>query len=398
MSGPDIFAPGFAADPYPHYARMRADFPLYQHTATGAWVLSRHADVQAALTDADFTTDSYAAQIEPLLGVTVVQRDGAAHARERRLLAAPFQARSVETAFAGPIAAQAQALIATFAGRGAADLVADFTAAFPVGVLALVLGLPMADRAQFRGWYSALLRFGLNLAGDPAVTQAGFAARDALAAYLRPLVAEARAGRGQGMLAMLAAARADGEALSDAEIIGFAMLMVFAGGETVEKTLATLLRNLLAHPQALAAVTADRGRLETALAESMRFTAPTHMVPRRTRAARPVSGGVIPADAEVICFLASANRDAARFARPDDFDIDRADLDAPRAFTAAAAHLAFGAGRHFCLGAQLARVEVLTAVNLLLDALPGLALDGDPPPDRGLFLRGPDSLPVRFNT
>lgn len=396
MSGPDIFAPDFALDPYPAYARMRAEHPLYQHGPTGAWVLSRHADVAEALTNPDFTTASYAAQIEPLLGVTVVQRDGAAHARERRLLAAPFQARNVETRFQQAIAAQARALIAGFRDRGEADLVGDFIAAFPVGVLALVLGLPAADRAVFREWYSALLRFGLNLTGDPEVARAGLAARDALAEYLRPLVAKARAGEGSGLLAMLSVPDAADEVLGEDEIIRFGMLMVFAGGETVEKTLGTLLRNLLAHPAALAEVTAERGLLEAALAESMRFTAPTHMVPRRTRAEVRVSGGVIPADGEVICFLGSANRDERRFARADVFDIHRGDLDPARAFTAGASHLAFGAGRHFCLGAQLARVEVLTAVNLLLDQLPGLALVGEAPGDRGLFLRGPEALHVRF--
>lgn len=397
MTGPDIFAPGFAADPYPAYAAMRAHHPLYQHAATGAFVLSRHADVAEALTNPDFTTASYAAQIEPLLGVTVVQRDGAAHTSERRLLAAPFQARNVESLFQAAIATQARGLIETFRARGEADLVADFIAAFPVGVLALVLGLPAADRASFRQWYTALLRFGLNLTGDPEVTRAGLAARDSLAAYLRPLVAQARAGNGTGLLALLAAPSDSGETLADDEIVRFGMLMVFAGGETVEKTLATLLRNLLAHPETLAEVTANRTLLETALAESMRYTAPTHMVPRQTRADVTVSGGTIPAKSEVICFLGAANRDERRFTAPDSFNIHRPDLDAPRAFTAGASHLAFGAGRHFCLGAQLARVEVLTAVNTLLDLLPGLVLVGEAPPDRGLFLRGPETLRVRFS-
>jgi pulcherriminic acid synthase len=397
MTGPDIFAPSFAADPYPHYAAMRTHHPLYQHPQTGAWILSRHADVTEALTNPDFTTASYAAQIEPLLGVTVVQRDGAEHARERRLLAAPFQPARVQSLFADAIAAQATALIETFRHKGEADLVADFIAAYPVGILALVLGLPQSDRDTFRTWYTSLLRFGLNLTGDPEIARAGLEARDALAAYLAPLVAAARAGQGTGLLAMLATGES-GDSLTDDDIIRFGMLMVFAGGETVEKTTATFLRNLLAHPETLAEIRQNRTLLETALAESLRYTAPTHMVPRQTRADVQVSGGTIPSGAEVICFLGSANRDESRFAQADTYNIHRTDLDSPRAFTAAATHTAFGAGRHFCLGAPLARVEVLTAVNLLLDALPDLALVGLPPGDQGLFLRGPASLPVRFST
>ena len=176
------------------------------------------------------------------------------------------------------------------------------------------------------------------------------------------------------------------------------MLMVFAGGETTEKGLATTLRNLLAHPDALEAVRQDRSLLPRAIAESFRYTAPTHMVPRQTRAEIEVSGGILPAGAEVMCFLGSANRDERRFADPDRFDLHRPESDPERAFTGAAAHLAFGGGRHFCLGAVLSRFEIEVALNRIFDALPDLRLaDDTPPPDVGLFLRGPATLPVRFS-
>jgi cytochrome P450 len=176
------------------------------------------------------------------------------------------------------------------------------------------------------------------------------------------------------------------------------MLMVFAGGETTEKGLSTTLRNLLAHPDALAAVRHDRSLVARAIAESFRFTAPTHMVPRQTREEIAVSGGILPAGAEVMCFLGSANRDERRFADPDRFDLHRPEADPDRAFTGQAAHLAFGGGRHFCLGAVLSRFEIEVAVNRILDALPDLRLANEvPPPDVGLFLRGPATLPVRFS-
>jgi pulcherriminic acid synthase len=175
------------------------------------------------------------------------------------------------------------------------------------------------------------------------------------------------------------------------------MLMVFAGGETTEKGLATTLRNLLAHPDALESVREDRSLLPRAIAESFRYTAPTHMVPRQTSDEVRVSGGTLPAGAEVLCFLGSANRDERRFADPDRFDLHRPESDPKRAFTGAADHLAFGGGRHFCLGAVLSRFEIEMAVNRILDTLPRLRLAGDAPPDVGLFLRGPATLPVRFS-
>ena len=196
---------------------------------------------------------------------------------------------------------------------------------------------------------------------------------------------------------MLAQAEVEGQQLSDDEIVRFGMLMIFAGGETVEKTLATFVRNLVANPEQLSALRADRGLLDQALAESLRYTAPTHMIPRKTRADLPVSGGRIPAEAEVICFLGSANRDERKFAEPDHYDMRRTDLDADRAFTSVANHAAFGAGRHFCLGAMMAKTEVEIAMNRLLDATDGLSFaDGEPPADQGLFLRGPSRLALHF--
>ena len=196
----------------------------------------------------------------------------------------------------------------------------------------------------------------------------------------------------------MATTTVEGDRLSDEQIIRFAMLMVFAAGETTEKGLATTLRNLLAHPGALGEVRQDRALLPRAIAESFRYTAPTHMVPRQTAEEVRVSGGILPAGAEVMCFLGSANRDERRFADPDRFDFMRPEADPKRAFTGAADHLAFGGGRHFCLGAVLSRFEIEVAINRIFDALPDLRLADDAaPPDVGLFLRGPATLPVRFS-
>jgi cytochrome P450 len=397
MTAPDIFSAAFASDPYPLYRLMRDAYPLYVHPAANAYILSRHVDVCAALRDERFTTRSYAAQIEPLLGETLVQREGRDHARERRLLAAPFRGDRFEAMFAPAIVAVADDLIDGFRLNGAVELIGDFVTSYAVRALAVVVGLPPSDVDRFRSWYTALLRFGVNLIGDPGIHQAGIAARDALDSYLRPLVAARRRIPGPGLLSLLAAAEVDGQRLTDDAIVRSAMLMVFAGGETVEKTLATFVRNLLAHPDQLAMLRADRSLMDRALAESLRYTAPTHMVPRQTKAEVAVSGGVIPAEADVLCFLGSANRDERRFADPDRFDMLRADLDATRAFNSLADHTAFGLGRHFCLGAMMAKIEVGIAVDRLLEAMPDLRFAaGSPPRDEGRFLRGPQCLELRF--
>lgn len=395
---PDIFSPEFIADPYPLYRRMRDEHPLYFHGPTQAWILSRYDDVKKALNDPAFTTRSYAAQTEPLLGRTLIQLEGREHSLQRGLLTPSFREGILGERFSALIGGAIDELTGAVASRGEADLIADVVVHLPVRIMAGMLGLPAQDRGRFRGWYTALIQGALNLTGDPAVALAGTTARDELDACLRPLIAVRRADPGIDLISTLATTTVEGDRLSDEQIIRFAMLMVFAGGETTEKGLATTLRNLLAHPAALARVRQDRSLLPRAIAESFRLTAPTHMVPRQTSAEVEVSGGILPAGAEVMCFLGSANRDERRFADPDRFDLDRPESDPRRAFTGGAAHLAFGSGRHFCLGAVLSRFEIEVALDRMLDALPDLRLAGEtPPPDAGLFLRGPATLPVRFS-
>jgi len=397
-SPPDIFSPEFAADPYPHYRRMRDEYPLYFHAPTQAWILSRYDDVRLALTHASFTTRSYAAQTEPLLGKTIIQLDGREHALQRGLLTPSFRDGSIRERFSDLIVRAIDELTGAVASRGEADLIGDVVVHLPVRIMAGLLGLPAQDRDRFRVWYTALIQGALNLTRDPGVAHAATTARDQLDAYLRPLIIARRENPGTDLISTLAATIVEGDRLTDEQIIRFAMLMVFAGGETTEKGLATTLRNLLAHPEALAAVRQNLSLLPRAIAESFRFTAPTHMVPRQTCEVVEVSGGLLPAGAEVMCFLGSANRDERRFADPDRFDLNRPEADPKRAFTGAADHLAFGGGRHFCLGAVLSRFEIETAVTRILDALPDLRLaDDTPPPDVGLFLRGPAKLPVRFS-
>jgi cytochrome P450 len=394
---PDFFAPEFAVDPYPHYRRMRNEYPLYFHAPTQAWILSRYEDVRAALTNPSFTTRSYAAQTEPLLGKTLIQLDGREHALQRGLLTPSFSAVSIRERFSTLIGDSIDSLIAAIASQGKADLISDLVVHLPVRIMAGLLDLPARDRDRFRAWYTALIQGALNLTRDGDIAAAANTARVELDAYLRPIVAARRERPGTDLISTLATTTVEGERLSDEQIVRFAMLIVFAGGETTEKALSTTVRNLLAHPDALAAVRRDRSLLPRAIAESFRYTAPTHMVPRQTCEEIQVSGGILPAGAEVMCFLASANRDERRFVDPDRFDLYRPESDSERAFTGQAAHLAFGGGRHFCLGAVLSRFEIEVALNRILDALPDLALADDiAAPDVGLFLRGPATLRVRF--
>ncbi|WP_338703156.1 cytochrome P450 [Streptomyces sp. Q6] len=396
---PDILSPEFAANPYPAYRAMRESAPLIWHEPTQSWIISRYADVERVFKDkeAQFTTDNYNWQIEPVHGKTILQLSGREHAVRRALVAPAFRGSDLQAKFLPVIESNSRELIDQFRATGSADLVGDYATRFPVNVIADMLGLDKADHARFHGWYTAVIAFLGNLSGDPEVAAAGERTRVEFAEYMIPIIQARRENLGDDLLSTLCAAEVDGVRMSDEDIKAFCSLLLAAGGETTDKAIASIFANLLTHPEQLAAVREDRSLIPRAFAETLRFTPPVHMIMRQSAVDVEVSGGTIPAGATVTCLIGAANRDEQRYKDPDRFDLFRDDLTATTAFSAAADHLAFALGRHFCVGALLAKAEVETGVNQLLDAMPDLRLaDGFDPVEQGVFTRGPQSLPVRF--
>jgi pulcherriminic acid synthase len=396
---PDILSPEFAADPYPAYRSMREHAPLLWHEPTGSYLLSRYEDVERAFKDKEsvFTTENYDWQLEPVHGRTIVQLSGREHAVRRALVAPAFRGSDLRDKFLPVIESNSRELIDAFRHKGEVDLVDSFATRFPVNVIADMLGLDKADHDRFHGWYTSVVAYFGNLARDPDVAAAGERTRVEFTEYMIPIIQERRENLGEDLLSTLCAAEVDGVRMSDEDIKAFCSLLLAAGGETTDKAIAGMFANLLVHPDQMAAVREDRSLIDRALAETLRFTPPVHMIMRQTAADVTVSGGTIPAGATVTCLIGAANRDEERYRDPDRFDIFRDDLTATTAFSAAADHLAFALGRHFCVGALLARAEVQTGVGQLLDAMPDLRLaDGFVPREQGVFTRGPRSLPVRF--
>lgn len=396
---PDILSPAFAADPYGAYRTLRESAPLLRHEATDSYVVSRYEDVERIFKDKaqEFTTENYDWQLEPVHGRTILQLSGREHAVRRALVAPAFRGADLQEKFLPVIERNARELIDGFRDSGEADLVEAFATRFPVLVIADMLGLDRSDHDRFHDWYTTVIAFLGNLAGDPAVAAAGERTRQEFAAYMIPVIQERRQSPGDDLLSALCAAEVDGVRMSDEDIKAFCSLLLAAGGETTDKAIASIFANLLAHPEQLAAVRTDRSLIDRAFAETLRYTPPVHMIMRRTAHEVKLTGGTVPAGATVTCLIGAANRDADRYDEPDRFDIFRTDLTSTTAFSAAADHLAFALGRHFCVGALLARAEVETGVNQLLDAMPDLRLaDGFVPAEQGVFTRGPGSLPVRF--
>lgn len=396
---PDILSPEFAANPYPAYRTMRESAPLIWHEATQSYIVSRYEDVERVFKDkaGEFTTENYDWQLEPVHGKTIVQLDGREHAVRRALVAPAFRGNDLQEKFLPVIERNSRALIDAFRHTGSADLVADYATHFPVSVIADMLGLDKADHDRFHRWYTTVVAYLGNLSGDPEVKAAGERTRVEFTEYMLPIIRERRDDLGDDLLSTLCAAEVDGVKMSDEDIKAFCSLLLAAGGETTDKAIAGIFANLLAHPDQLAAVREDRGLIPRAFAETLRHSPPVHMIMRQSATEVTLSGGTIPAGATVTCLIGAANRDENRYRNPDSFDIFRDDLSATTAFSAAADHLAFALGRHFCVGALLAKAEVETGVGQLLDAMPDLRLvDGFDPVEHGVFTRGPKSLPVRF--
>ncbi|HZB33024.1 MAG TPA: cytochrome P450 [Streptosporangiaceae bacterium] len=394
---PDILSDEFAADPYSAYRLMREHAPLFWHEGTQSFVISRYADVARAFREPVFTTANYDWQIEPVHGRTILQMSGREHSVRRALVAPAFRGRTLEERFAPVIEQNAGELIDGFRAAGAADLVSQFATRFPINVIVDMLGLDKSDHPRFHRWYTAIIAFLSNLRQDPEVAAAGLRTREELASYLIPIIQRRREHLGDDLLSTLCSAEIDGTRMSDEDIKAFCSLLLAAGGETTDKAIGSLFANLLTHPDQLEAVRRDRSLIPRAFAETLRYTPPVHMIMRQPANTVVFSGGIVPAGSTLICLIGSANRDEQRYANADSFDIFRTDLTTEKAFTAAADHLAFALGRHFCVGALLAKTEVEVGTNQLLDALPGLRLaDGVTPVEQGVFTRGPAALPVRF--
>ncbi|MFD5977880.1 MULTISPECIES: cytochrome P450 [Streptomyces] len=378
---------------------MRDDEPLIWHEATNSYIVSRYEDVERVFKDkkGEFSTENYDWQIEPVHGRTILQLSGREHAVRRALVAPAFRGSDLRDKFLPVIERNSRELIDRFRTTGSVDLVTDYASRFPVNVIADMLGLDKSDYDRFHGWYTAVIAFLGNLSGDQEVIRAGERTRVEFAEYMLPIIRERREAPGDDLLSVLCTAEVDGVRMSDEDIKAFCSLLLAAGGETTDKAIAAIFANLLRHPDQLAAVRADRELISRAFAETLRYTPPVHMIMRQSTTEVALSGGTVPAGATVTCLIGAANRDGKRYRDPDSFDIFREDLAATNAFSAAADHLAFALGRHFCVGALLAKAEVEIGVGQLLDAMPDIRLaDGFDPAEHGVFTRGPQSLPVRF--
>ncbi|MET7619592.1 cytochrome P450 [Streptomyces sp. NPDC005408] len=382
------------ADPYAVYARLREAGPVHRIAGTDglpAWLVTRYDDVRQALADPRLSLDKRNAApgnyrgmaLPPALDANLLNMDPPDHTRIRRLVSQAFTPRRVAQ-LREPIRRTADQLLDAIAPNGRADLIASYAAPLPIRVICDLLGVAPEDRRDFRAWTDALV------APDPAEPSRAKEAVGGLLASFTQLIARKRAEPADDLLSALIAVRDEEDRLSEDELMSLAFLILFAGYENTVHLIGNATLALLSHPDQLAALRADPGRLAGAVEELARYDGPAPLAIRRFPLEDISIGGVtIPAGGTVLLSLAAAHRDPHRFTDPDRLDIGRD----------ATGHLALGHGIHYCLGAPLARMETEIALAALLERFPRLELDAPVSELRrrpSMRARGLLTLPVRY--
>jgi cytochrome P450 len=316
-----------------------------------------------------------------VMGKTILEMDGKEHTRHRNIVSTAFVPKALQGELPEVIASIAHEMLDRCARDGHAEMVSQFTRTFPLRVIAHIIGVPIDDYDTFKRWSLDLIGF----ADDPPK---GFEAATKLVDYLRPIVERHKTAPGADLLSTLTHAEVDGHRLTDEEIYSFLRLLLPAGSDTTYRLIGNALFGLLTHPDQLDAVRAERSLIAPTIDETLRWEAHVQFAAREATAATTLGGVDLPEGAQILTAIGSANRDERHYQDPDRFDIHRRADD----------HVAFGFGRHFCLGSHLARLEATTALNAIFDRLPNLRLDRSQDCEVvGLAFRSPNRLPVLFD-
>lgn len=390
---PDLASPRFKADPYPFYARLRAEAPVWRTRLPDkrtAWLVTRYEDVAGVLKDGRLAKDPLNAQdpeqraegpwvpgfLKPL-EQNMLDLDDPDHKRLRALVSKAFTPRLIER-LRERIEEICRELLDVMERKSRTELVRDYALPLPATVIAELLGIPAKDQRRFHRWSNRIV----SISSGRDVWRALPAAL-AFVRYLRRMSERRRASPEDDLMSALVQAEESGDTLSEDELLAMSFLLLVAGHETTVNLIASGTLVLLEHPDQLEKLEDESRLIKPAVEELLRYTSPVEIATERyARWDLEISGTTVPRGELVLAVLGSANRDDQYFEDPDTLNLAR---DPNR-------HLAFGRGGvHHCLGAPLARMEGQIAISALLRRFPNLHLDMDPGSlrwRRGIFLRG----------
>lgn len=397
----DPFDPDTLADPYPAYARLRAEDPVSYLPAYGVWMVTRYADVVRVARDAvtfssklGMSPDFATPEGGPSTGVNyriggpsirvLIATDPPEHQIFRRAVAKAFAPSSV-TALTARVAELARDRVRELVRRnetGQADFFADVAEPLPVLVLAELLGVPADMHDEFRGW-SGVITADLDQSrgGGPDRVGRGM---EMFRYFSRQLRRAGTTGGRPTLFDAIGSARDAG--VSEQELLAFCAFLLVAGIETTTNLMTNLMAALLRFPDVAQQLREHPELVPGAVDEAIRYDTPVQALWRGTTGPVRLHDRLLPADARVLVVWGSANRDGARFPDPDRFRPDRSPNE----------HVGFGAGPHFCLGARLANVEVVAMLRELLAATTEIEAAGPGVRTHSLVLRGMTSQPVRL--
>ncbi|MCY1058440.1 cytochrome P450 [Nannocystis sp. SCPEA4] len=392
-----LFSPAMFADPYPIYARLREQTPVLHVPQIGVWLVTRYDDVHHVLKSPELFSSERTAAIdklrdprlaegmEVLASRSLVSVDPPDHTRLRRLVNVAFTPRAIAR-LERRVRDLARELVDDIVRKDSFDLMEDLAVPLPVIVISELLGVDPARRVEFKRWSDDLL-LGSRLDGhlDDAEIQRIVASRREFIAFFRAMIEHRRREPGDDLLSDLVRAETERDALSPEEVLTMAILLMIAGNETTTNLIGNGTVALLEHPDVLPRLRADPTRIPGFVEEVLRWRSPVVMLVRTTRRDVSIGGVDIPQGAVLGVLVDSANHDPTHFAEPERFDIERQ-----------SAHLSFGYGIHFCVGAPLSRLEGRIAFEELVARVPEFSREPGPLEWTPSFnLRGLKRLPLR---
>lgn len=385
----DLYSPDFRRNPFPIYAQIRENTPVLHDPRSGSWMILDYEGVKQVLADHERFSSSMtnAGRGNPDWFIFM---DPPRQPRLRGLITRAFTPRAL-TELEPRIRELSRSLLDKVAGRRTMDLVADYATPLPMMVIAGMIGIPSEDWTQFRRWSDAMLKLSHTLSAG-AQAEAAVAEYRTTKAEMHPyfaaIIQQRLAVPQDDLLTRLLAAEFEGERLTESEILGFIELLLIAGQETTSNLIANSILSFGEFPEQRARLLNSPQLLGAAIEEVLRYRSPVQWAFRATTCDVEVHGQTIPKGTLVLPIVGSANRDPRQFSKPDTFDIERN----PNA------HVAFGHGIHFCIGATLSRLEARIALPDLFERLGEFELDSSEPwtPRSALHVHGASRMQIRF--
>jgi cholest-4-en-3-one 26-monooxygenase len=382
----------YAGDPYPTYRWLREHAPVYRDVASNLWVCSRWDDVVHVSKASEVFSAAEGVLPDSEALVSIVSMDDPRHQRLRKLVNRGFTPRMVGL-LEPKVRELATRLVDAVAARGACDLVRDLAVPLPLYIIAEMLGIRREDFDRFHDWSDRLIGVSGNYE-DPVKLAASMSAYAEYGTYLKEVFEDRRRAPREDLVSILVAAQEDGmlapdeDSMENDEIVMFMTLLLVAGNETTRNAISGGMLALMENPDECRRLRAEPGLIDSAVEEILRYVSPIICFKRTATRDTAIRGQRIAAGERVLMLYQSANRDEAVFADPDRFDVARDPNP----------HVAFGIGAHYCLGANLARMELRVMVRELITRLPDMRVAPAARPARtaSTLVRGIATLPVVF--